>query len=74
MTDQIWLSSNFLVDIKREDGKYLSVACLYRGDIYFQEIVDEIHKIQMKFDDSFVNWIQIILKRQKYMLFRKEQK
>merc|ERR1712129_245412 len=57
ITDQMWSSRNFLVNVKSEDGKYLTASCGYRGAIATQEVDDEIAKIQAKMADDFVSWI-----------------
>ena len=44
ITDQIWLSRNFLANVKPEHGKYLSTS-RYRGNLVTQ-----------KMSDSFVAW------------------
>merc|ERR1719242_613257 len=57
LTDQMWSSSNFLSNVKAEDGKYLTASCGYRGAMATNEVDDEIAKIQAKMADDFVTWI-----------------
>merc|ERR1712228_72846 len=60
ITDQMWTSKYFLSNIKAEDGKYLSAACLYRGaNVATQEVDDELARMQQKkqSDGQFVEWI-----------------
>eukprot|EP01083_Nonionella_stella_P057041 149916_1 len=58
LEDQMWSSRNFLANIKSEDGKYITAACLYRGSICGQhQYYDSVPKIQCKMADDFVNWI-----------------
>merc|ERR1712224_820358 len=57
ITDQMWSSRNFLVNVKSEDGKYLTASCAYRGNIASNTVDDEVAKIQANMADDFVSWI-----------------
>ena len=58
--DQMWTSKYFLSNIKAQDGKYLSAACLFRGaNIATQEVDDGLARTQQKIQSGgqFVEWI-----------------
>ena len=58
--DQMWTSKYFLSNIKAQDGKYLSAACLFRGaNIATQAVDDGLARTQQKIQSGgqFVEWI-----------------
>jgi tubulin beta len=46
-----------LSDIRAQDGKYLTTARIYRGQISTEEIDEPVAKVACKMYDDFVSWI-----------------
>ena len=52
---QMWSHRNFFADIKPEDGKYFSVARLFRGP--FRDFDTDHYSIASMMAEDFVEWI-----------------
>eukprot|EP00485_Elphidium_margaritaceum_P008443 CAMPEP_0202695876 /NCGR_PEP_ID=MMETSP1385-20130828/9330_1 /ASSEMBLY_ACC=CAM_ASM_000861 /TAXON_ID=933848 /ORGANISM="Elphidium margaritaceum" /LENGTH=500 /DNA_ID=CAMNT_0049351955 /DNA_START=46 /DNA_END=1548 /DNA_ORIENTATION=- len=56
--DQLWTGNNFLAKINKNDGRFLSMSCIYRGaQLTSFEVEDQHRMAQDKFMEDFVNWI-----------------
>merc|ERR1712072_1421477 len=57
LTKQVWSGKNYFSNVSPEDGKYLTAAAIYRGDLSTQEVDENVELIQSSMSDDFVEWI-----------------
>ncbi|ETO30345.1 hypothetical protein RFI_06776, partial [Reticulomyxa filosa] len=57
LTDQMWSSRNFMTNIYPGDGKYLSVALLYRGNDLKRSFTYPYLNVSEKLSEDCVSWI-----------------
>jgi tubulin beta len=54
---QAFNESNMMADIDPRQGRYLTAASYFRGKVSTKEVEDEMHKVQSKNSQYFVEWI-----------------
>ncbi|CAF1443553.1 unnamed protein product [Adineta steineri] len=57
LTHEMFHTKNLMASCDPRQGKYLTVAAIYRGQISMKEVEEEILNIQMKDSSYFVDWI-----------------
>lgn len=57
LTSQMFDSKNMMADCDPREGRYLTAAAYFRGKVSTKEVEDEVHKIQDKNSQQFVEWI-----------------
>jgi tubulin beta len=57
ITGQIFDARNVMAACDPRSGRYLTVACIYRGRISMKEVDSQMMSIQSKHASSFVEWI-----------------
>jgi tubulin beta len=50
-------AKNMMAAADPRNGRYLTVAAFFRGKVSVKEVEDEMHKVQSKNSDYFVEWI-----------------
>ncbi|GMG20101.1 unnamed protein product [Ambrosiozyma monospora] len=57
LTQQMFDAKNMMAASDPRNGRYLTVAAFFRGKVSVKEVEDEMHKVQTKNADYFVEWI-----------------
>lgn len=57
LSSQIFSSSNMMSAADPRNGRYLTVAALFRGKVSMREVEEEMRKVQGKNPEHFVEWI-----------------
>lgn len=57
LTQQMFDPRNMMVASDPRTGRYLTAAAFFRGNVSVKEVEDEMHKVQTKNQDYFVEWI-----------------
>ncbi|CCC72018.1 hypothetical protein NCAS_0J00390 [Naumovozyma castellii] len=57
LTQQMFDSKNMMAAADPRNGRYLTVAALFRGNVSVKEVEDEMYKVQLRNSDYFVEWI-----------------
>jgi len=57
ITSQIFEPKNMMSDCSTKDGKYLTAAVLYRGNVSTKEIEHQMVRMTSKNSSSFVEWL-----------------
>jgi len=57
LTTQVWSGKNYFSNVNPSEGKYLTAAAIYRGDLATQEVDENVEKVQSGRADDFVEWI-----------------
>ncbi|CAF1290649.1 unnamed protein product [Adineta steineri] len=57
LTHEMFHIKNLMASCDPRQGKYLTVAAIYRGEMSMKEVEEEILNIQMKDSSYFVDWI-----------------
>jgi len=57
IVEQMISPQNYFAQIDAKEGKYLTVASLFRGDAATNDLEHEIQRLQMEMEPQFVNWI-----------------
>ena len=57
LTQQMFESKNMMAALDPRNGRYLTVAAFFRGKVSVKEVEDEMHKVQSRNADYFVEWI-----------------
>ena len=57
LTQQMFDAKNMMAAADPRNGRYLTVAAFFRGKVSVKEVEDEMHKVQSKNSDYFVEWI-----------------
>ncbi|KAK4337370.1 hypothetical protein RND71_043327 [Anisodus tanguticus] len=57
ITEQMFSPKNLMTCCDPKNGKYLTIATIYRGEISMKEVDDQILSMQNKHSAKFVNWI-----------------
>lgn len=57
LAQQMFDPKNMMAASDPKNGRYLTVAAFFRGKVSSKEVDDEMHKIQTKSSDYFVEWI-----------------
>ncbi|EIM22144.1 tubulin-domain-containing protein [Wallemia mellicola CBS 633.66] len=57
LTQQMFDARNMMAASDPRSGRYLTVAAYFRGKVSMKEVEDQMHNIQNKNSDYFVEWI-----------------
>lgn len=57
LTQQMFDPKNMMAASDPRKGRYLTAAAFFRGNVSVKEVEDEMHKVQTKNQDYFVEWI-----------------
>lgn len=57
LTQQMFDSKNMMAAADPRNGRYLTVAAFFRGNVSVKEVEDEMHKVQTRNSSYFVEWI-----------------
>lgn len=57
LTQQMFDPRNMMAACDPRKGRYLTAAAFFRGNVSVKEVEDELHKVQTKNQDYFVEWI-----------------
>lgn len=57
LTSQMFDPNNMMAASDPKHGRYLTVATFFRGKVSVKEVEDEMHKVQIKNAEYFVEWI-----------------
>lgn len=57
LTQQMFDAKNMMAASDPRKGRYLTVAAFFRGNVSVKEVEDEMHKVQTRNSDYFVEWI-----------------
>jgi len=57
LISQAYSARNFYSNVKADDGKYLALSLVFRGNMSTQEVDDKVEQLQQKNEDDFVEWI-----------------
>lgn len=57
LTQQMFDAKNMMAASDPRNGRYLTVAAFFRGKVSVKEVDDEMHKVQTRNADYFVEWI-----------------
>ncbi|CAL9733634.1 tubulin beta chain [Monosporozyma servazzii] len=57
LTQQMFDARNMMAAADPRKGRYLTVAAFFRGNVSVKEVEDEMHKVQTRNSDYFVEWI-----------------
>ncbi|KAF3987095.1 hypothetical protein FT663_04604 [Candidozyma haemuli var. vulneris] len=57
LTQQMFDAKNMMAASDPRNGRYLTVAAFFRGNVSMKEVDDEMYKVQTRNADYFVEWI-----------------
>jgi tubulin beta len=57
LTSQAYSQRNFLSNVKPDDGKYLAVSFVFRGNVTSSDVDESMDELQKKNGDEYVEWI-----------------
>ena len=57
LTEQIFSPKNMMAACDPQRGRYLTVACVFRGRMSMKDVDEQILKVQNKSSSYFVEWI-----------------